>query len=138
MTDMHIVTPSARRQVTHIASGRHLMLQAEVHQETPTLPFASWTGLSTREVGLLEHTARGARPGGTANRWSDHGLLLAERDRVHRQIMQRGWNPQRQAFVQYYGGDVRSLPAQDRRSRPVTDEPTQRGRAEGAEDQPSS
>jgi GH15 family glucan-1,4-alpha-glucosidase len=31
---------------------------------------------------------------------------LAERDRIYNQIMKRGWNPQRGAFVQHYGSDV--------------------------------
>lgn len=30
----------------------------------------------------------------------------SERDRVYNQIMQRGWNPKRQAFVQHYATDV--------------------------------
>jgi GH15 family glucan-1,4-alpha-glucosidase len=28
------------------------------------------------------------------------------RDMIYRQVMERGWNPKREAFVQYYGGDV--------------------------------
>jgi GH15 family glucan-1,4-alpha-glucosidase len=31
---------------------------------------------------------------------------LAERDRIYDQIMERGWNQERQAFVQNYGSDV--------------------------------
>ena len=31
---------------------------------------------------------------------------LAERDRIYNQIMKRGWNEQRGAFVQHYGSDV--------------------------------
>jgi GH15 family glucan-1,4-alpha-glucosidase len=31
---------------------------------------------------------------------------MAVRDRIYRQIMERGWNPERGAFVQHYGGDV--------------------------------
>ena len=31
---------------------------------------------------------------------------LAERDRIYNQIMQRGWSPERDAFVQHYGSDV--------------------------------
>jgi GH15 family glucan-1,4-alpha-glucosidase len=30
----------------------------------------------------------------------------ASRDAVYEEIMERGWSPERQAFVQYYGGDV--------------------------------
>ncbi|HEX8859065.1 MAG TPA: glycoside hydrolase family 15 protein, partial [Actinomycetes bacterium] len=29
-----------------------------------------------------------------------------ERDTIYQQIMEKGWNPQRSAFVQHYGGDV--------------------------------
>lgn len=41
-----------------------------------------------------------------------HGLpadlqrYTTERDRIYEQIMERGWNTQRGAFVQYYGADV--------------------------------
>jgi GH15 family glucan-1,4-alpha-glucosidase len=31
---------------------------------------------------------------------------LAERDRIYNQIMQKGWSPERNAFVQHYGSDV--------------------------------
>ena len=31
---------------------------------------------------------------------------LAERDRIYNQIMNRGWSPERNAFVQHYGSDV--------------------------------
>jgi GH15 family glucan-1,4-alpha-glucosidase len=37
---------------------------------------------------------------------ADHTRLLAERDRVYYQIMSRGWNPERKAFVQHYDSDV--------------------------------
>jgi GH15 family glucan-1,4-alpha-glucosidase len=43
---------------------------------------------------------------------NDHGWPGAvaewagDRDAVYRQIMTRGWNPQRKAFVQHYGSDV--------------------------------
>jgi GH15 family glucan-1,4-alpha-glucosidase len=30
----------------------------------------------------------------------------AARDEIHKQVMTRGWNPQRRSFVQAYGGDV--------------------------------
>jgi GH15 family glucan-1,4-alpha-glucosidase len=31
---------------------------------------------------------------------------LVERDRIYHQVMQRGWSPERGAFVQHYGSDV--------------------------------
>jgi GH15 family glucan-1,4-alpha-glucosidase len=31
---------------------------------------------------------------------------ITERDQVYQQIMEKGWNPKRQAFVQHYGSDV--------------------------------
>ena len=31
---------------------------------------------------------------------------LSERDRIYNQIMQKGWSPERNAFVQHYGSDV--------------------------------
>jgi GH15 family glucan-1,4-alpha-glucosidase len=34
------------------------------------------------------------------NRW------ITERDLVYQQVMEQGWNPKRQAFVQHYGSDV--------------------------------
>jgi pentatricopeptide repeat protein len=43
-------------------------------------------------------TERG-RPADTA-RWTNM------RDMIYRQVMERGWNPKREAFVQRYGGDV--------------------------------
>jgi GH15 family glucan-1,4-alpha-glucosidase len=37
---------------------------------------------------------------------SDLGRWQAERDRIYHQIMTRGWNEERQAFVQSFGADV--------------------------------
>jgi GH15 family glucan-1,4-alpha-glucosidase len=34
------------------------------------------------------------------NRW------ITKRDQVYQQVMEKGWNPKRQAFVQHYGSDV--------------------------------
>jgi GH15 family glucan-1,4-alpha-glucosidase len=31
---------------------------------------------------------------------------VTERDEIYRQVMEQGWNPKRQAFVQHYGSDV--------------------------------
>ena len=37
---------------------------------------------------------------------ADLGRWTAVRDSIYHQIMERGWNPARQAFVQHYGSDV--------------------------------
>jgi GH15 family glucan-1,4-alpha-glucosidase len=43
---------------------------------------------------------------------SDQGLpinqarVTAERDRIYQQIMEKGWHPKREAFVQHYNTDV--------------------------------
>ncbi len=37
---------------------------------------------------------------------SDLRLWLTERDRIYRAIMEQAWNPERKAFVQYYGSDT--------------------------------
>ena len=55
----------------------------------------SWVALD-RMVRLASEHGRPAR----LERWRE------ERDRIYRQIMERGWNEQRQAFVQHYGSDV--------------------------------
>ncbi len=31
---------------------------------------------------------------------------IAERDRIYEEIMEKGWNPKKQSFVQYYGSDA--------------------------------
>jgi GH15 family glucan-1,4-alpha-glucosidase len=51
----------------------------------------------------VERAIRMARQRGLPadlNRW------MAARDRIYHQIMQRGWNPSRRAFVQHYDSDV--------------------------------
>jgi GH15 family glucan-1,4-alpha-glucosidase len=35
-----------------------------------------------------------------------NGEWIAERDRIYEEIMEKGWNPQRQSFVQHYGSDA--------------------------------
>ncbi len=55
----------------------------------------SWTAFD-RAIRLA---AERARPG-KLQRWA------TERDRVYRQVMDRGWNDKRQAFVQHYDTDV--------------------------------
>ena len=37
---------------------------------------------------------------------ADRGLWLRERDAIYETIMERGWNPRRRAFVQYFESDV--------------------------------
>jgi GH15 family glucan-1,4-alpha-glucosidase len=55
----------------------------------------SWVALD-RAVRLAQ---RRARPADLA-RW------VTERDRIYKEIMERGWNPKREAFVQHYTTDV--------------------------------
>ncbi|MFI1439637.1 glycoside hydrolase family 15 protein [Streptomyces fructofermentans] len=47
----------------------------------------------------LRLAAANGRPA-TRGRWT------SERDRIYEQILDRGWDPGREAFVQYYGSDV--------------------------------
>ena len=37
---------------------------------------------------------------------ADRSRWLAVRDEIYEEIMEKGWSPERQAFVQYYGGDT--------------------------------
>jgi GH15 family glucan-1,4-alpha-glucosidase len=55
----------------------------------------SWVALD-RAVRLAQHRARPA----DLDRW------VTERDRIYKEIMERGWNPKREAFVQHYTTDV--------------------------------
>jgi GH15 family glucan-1,4-alpha-glucosidase len=55
----------------------------------------SWVAL---DRALRLATVRG-RPA-ALKRWT------VERDRIYQQVMDRGWNPRRQAFVQHYGSEV--------------------------------
>ncbi|HUY49728.1 MAG TPA: glycoside hydrolase family 15 protein [Streptosporangiaceae bacterium] len=57
--------------------------------------FQCWVALD-RAIRLAEHRGRPA----DIPRWR------SERDRIYRQIMERGWNPTERAFVQHYGTDV--------------------------------
>jgi GH15 family glucan-1,4-alpha-glucosidase len=50
----------------------------------------------------LERAIRVARQGGLP---ADLGRWTAVRDSIYHLIMERGWNPARQAFVQHYGSD---------------------------------
>src|SRR4051812_44380753 len=98
------------------------------------LPHQGWTALSAvldwlvdnwdqPEEGIWE--TRGGREPFTYGRvmsWVafDRGIRLAathgrparldrwtrERDRIYQQVMERGWNPKREAFVQHYNTDV--------------------------------
>jgi GH15 family glucan-1,4-alpha-glucosidase len=55
----------------------------------------SWVALD-RAVRLARNRGRPA----ALARW------IIERDRIYEEIMQRGWNPEREAFVQHYTSDV--------------------------------
>ncbi len=57
--------------------------------------FQAWLALD-RAIRLATSTGKPSPTG----RWA------TERDRIYDQIMTRGWNAARQAFVQYYGADV--------------------------------
>jgi pentatricopeptide repeat protein len=49
---------------------------------------------------------RAIRIAASTGKPSSTGRWVAERDRIYEQIMTRGWNPDRKAFVQQYGSDV--------------------------------
>ncbi len=57
--------------------------------------FQAWIALD-RAVRLAQRHARPA----------DLGRWVAERDRIYQQVMSRGWDPERKAFVQHYGSKV--------------------------------
>ena len=57
--------------------------------------FQCWVALD-RAIRLAERRGRPA----DIMRWR------SERDRIYRQVMERGWNPKERAFVQHYGSDV--------------------------------
>ena len=57
--------------------------------------FQCWVALD-RAIRLAEHRGRPAN----IPRWR------SERDRLYEQIMKRGWNPKRHAFIQHYETDV--------------------------------
>ncbi len=51
----------------------------------------------------LERAVRIARQRGLP---AAEGRWIAERDAIYEEIMQKGWNPQRKSFVQYYGAEA--------------------------------
>jgi GH15 family glucan-1,4-alpha-glucosidase len=51
----------------------------------------------------LERAVRIARQRGLP---AAEGRWIAERDAIYEEIMQKGWNPQRESFVQYYGAEA--------------------------------
>src|SRR5215208_4569283 len=55
----------------------------------------SWVALD-RAVRLAQHRGRPA----DLSRW------ITERDRIYKEILERGWNPKREAFIQNYSNDV--------------------------------
>jgi GH15 family glucan-1,4-alpha-glucosidase len=57
--------------------------------------FQCWVALD-RAIRLAAHRGRP----GNVDRWT------AERDRIYRQIMSHGWNPEKGTFTQYYGSAV--------------------------------
>jgi GH15 family glucan-1,4-alpha-glucosidase len=51
----------------------------------------------------LERAGRVSRRRGLP---AGNGAWIAERDRIYEEIMEKGWNPQKQSFVQHYGSDA--------------------------------
>jgi GH15 family glucan-1,4-alpha-glucosidase len=51
----------------------------------------------------LERAGRIARQRGLP---SGDGRWMAERDAIYEEIMEKGWNPEKNSFVQYYGSDA--------------------------------
>ncbi|HKH37446.1 MAG TPA: glycoside hydrolase family 15 protein, partial [Rubrobacter sp.] len=51
----------------------------------------------------LERAGRIARQRGLP---SGDGRWMAERDAIYEEIVERGWNPEKNSFVQYYGSDA--------------------------------
>ncbi len=51
----------------------------------------------------LERAGRIARQRGLP---AGDGRWMAERDAIYEEIMEKGWNPQKNSFVQYYGSDA--------------------------------
>ncbi|WP_432094568.1 glycoside hydrolase family 15 protein [Streptomyces sp. bgisy100] len=49
---------------------------------------------------------RAVRLAAERGRPADLPSWTTERDKIYAEIMERGWNPERQAFVQHYGSDV--------------------------------
>jgi GH15 family glucan-1,4-alpha-glucosidase len=49
----------------------------------------------------LERAVRIARQRGLP---AEEGLWVKQRDAIYEEIMEKGWNPERKSFVQYYGG----------------------------------
>ena len=49
---------------------------------------------------------RGLRLAGKRSFPANRARWLRERDQIYEEIMTKGWNPEREAFVQYYGGDT--------------------------------
>ena len=51
----------------------------------------------------LERAGRIARQRGLP---AGDGRWMAERDAIYEEIMEKGWNPEKNSFVQYYGSDA--------------------------------
>src|SRR3712207_185572 len=51
----------------------------------------------------LERAGRISRQRGLP---AGNGRWIAERDKIYEEIMEKGWNPEKKSFVQYYGSDA--------------------------------
>jgi GH15 family glucan-1,4-alpha-glucosidase len=51
----------------------------------------------------LERAGRIARQRGLP---AGNGRWMVERDAIYKEVMEKGWNPERKSFVQYYGSDA--------------------------------
>ncbi len=51
----------------------------------------------------LERAGRISRQRGLP---AGNGRWISERDRIYEEIMEKGWNPEKKSFVQYYGSDA--------------------------------
>ena len=64
-------------------------------ENSPTAGLMSWVALD-RAIRLAQHRGRPA----------DLARWITERDRIYREIMERGWSTKREAFIQNYANDV--------------------------------
>jgi GH15 family glucan-1,4-alpha-glucosidase len=54
----------------------------------------------------LERAVRISRQRGLPTGNGGEGRWVAERDKIYEEVMDKGWNPERNSFVQHYGGEA--------------------------------
>ena len=54
----------------------------------------------------LERAVRISRQRGLPSGNGGEGRWVAERDKIYEEVMDKGWNPERNSFVQHYGGEA--------------------------------